>query len=79
MLSGVRRSERAVAINIQIMRAFVWMRDMLETNAKLAAKLKELEDRMDMNDQNVVAIMHALRDHLRPPPPDKKKIGFHTD
>ena len=59
MLSGVRRSERAVAINIQIMRAFVWMRDMLETNAKLAAKLKELEDRMDMNDQNVVAIMHA--------------------
>ena len=46
---------------------------------KLAAKLKELEDRMDMNDQNVVAIMDVLRDHLRPPPPDKKKIGFHTD
>ncbi|MEI6421330.1 MAG: hypothetical protein WCP55_03870 [Lentisphaerota bacterium] len=53
---------------------------MLETNVKLASKLKELEDRMDMNDQNVVAIMHALRDHLRQPtPPFKKKIGFDSN
>jgi len=80
MLSSVLRSKRAIAINIQIMRAFVQMRYMLESNTKLSARLRELEKRMDMNDQNVVAIMQALRDHLRqPPPPPKKKIGFHSD
>lgn len=73
VLSGVLKSKRAVAINIQIMRAFVRMRDMLETNGKLAAKLKEIEDRLDMNDQNVVTIMHALREHLRQPPPQPRK------
>ena len=80
MLSSVLNSERAIIVNIAIMRAFVQMRTMLDTNEKLAAKLKELEDRMDMNDQNVVAIMHALRDHLRqPPPPSKKRIGFDSN
>jgi hypothetical protein len=62
------------------MRAFVQMRAMLETNARFAAKLKEIENRLDMNAQNVVAIMHELRDHLKQtPPPAKKKIGFHID
>ena len=80
MLSSVLNSERAILVNIAIMRAFVQMRTILETNAKFATKLKELEDRMDMSDQNVVAIMHALRDHLRQPsPPAKKRIGFDSN
>ena len=66
-------------MSIMVVEAFVRMRTMLETNVKFAAKLKEIEDRLDMNDQNVVAIMHALRDHLKQtPPPAKKKIGFDT-
>ncbi|OGV35751.1 MAG: hypothetical protein A2X48_15415 [Lentisphaerae bacterium GWF2_49_21] len=80
MLSGILRSKRAVATNIQIMRAFVRMREMLETNAKLAVKLKELETKLDMTDKKVIAIMEVLRNHLRqPPPPAKRKIGFHNE
>lgn len=82
MLSSVLRSKRAIAINIQIMRAFVRMRDMLETNAKFAAKLKELEDRLDMHDGNTIVIMETLRKLLKESKEKtsapKKKIGFDT-
>ncbi len=82
MLSSVLRSKRAITINIQIMRAFVKMRDMLETNAKFATKLKELEDRLDMHDGNTIAIMETLRKLLKESKgkaaPLSKKIGFDT-
>ncbi len=80
MSANVLNSKRAIKMSIMIVDAFVRLRQMALTHRELAIKLKDLENRMDMNDQNVVAIMHALRDHLRqPPPPARKKIGFHTD
>ena len=82
MLSSVLRSKRAVTINIQIMRAFVRMREMLETSAKFAAKLKELEDRLDMHDENTIVIMDTLRKLLKVTKGNtsvpQKKIGFDT-
>ena len=81
MLSSVLNSKRAILVNIAIMRTFVQMRNMLESNAKFAIKLKELEDRMDMHDENTIVVMSTLRKLLndsaaKAPLPAKQKIGF---
>lgn len=58
------------------------MRDILETNAKFAAKLKEFEDRLDMHDENTIVIMETLRKLLKESKgktaSQNKKIGFDT-
>lgn len=58
------------------------MREMLETSAKFSAKLKELEDRLDMHDENTIVIMDTLRKLLKGTKEDtaipQKKIGFDT-
>jgi len=84
MLSSVLNSKRAILVNIAIMRTFVQMRNMLESNAKFAIKLKALEDRMDMHDENTIVVMSTLRKLLKdsaamPPQPHRDKIGFHAD
>lgn len=78
MLSSVLRSKQAVMVNIAVMRVFVKMRQMLADNAKLAKKLKELEDRMDEHDMNAVVVMQTLR-NLIDDKRNKRKIGFHDD
>lgn len=75
MLSSVLRSERAVLVNIEIMRAFVRMRRILAANQELARKLDALELRYDTQFK---AVFDAIR-HLMIPPPEAKrrgKIGF---
>ncbi len=77
MLSSVLHSERAILVNIQIMRAFVRMRKLIEDNAEIARKLRELERRMDEHDQNSIVIMATIRKLVStPPPPKKPRIGF---
>jgi hypothetical protein len=74
MLSSVLRSRRAVAVNIEIMRAFVRVRHMLSTHAELARKVDELEKRYD---KNFSVVFDALRALMEPPPEAKKpRIGF---
>jgi len=74
MLSSVLRSRRAVLVNIEIMRAFVRLRQMLATNAVLARKLDALERKYD--DQFKV-VFTAIRELMTPPtPPKKRRIGF---
>ena len=80
MLSSVLNSERAIQINIAIMKTFVHMREMLLNNAKMAKKLREIEDRMDTQEMNTILIMDKLRaltkpEELKP----KRQIGFHRD
>jgi len=81
MLSSVLRSTKAVNVNIQIMRAFVRMRKMIEDNKMLAAKLDELEKRLDRHDENTIVIMSTLRKLIDSPHGNTKKgkIGFHTN
>ncbi len=76
MLSSVLRSPRAVAVNIEIMRAFVRLRRLLATNADLARKLDALERKYDVQ---LKAVFDAIR-QLMAPSTDKrrKKIGFHA-
>ena len=65
MLSSVLRSDRAIAVNIQIMRAFVRMRDLINSNRELARQFKELEARLEkklaVHDEAIVAILSAIR------------------
>jgi len=76
MLSSVLKSKRAVQVNIQIMRAFVKLREILSTHKELAQKLKELELKIDSHDQKIQTIFEVINQLLTPPEKPKKKIGF---
>jgi len=76
MLSSVLRSKRAVQVNIEIMRAFVRLREILSTHKELARRLDQLEERMTDHDEQIVAIFEAIRQLMTPPERERKKIGF---
>lgn len=77
MLSSVLRSKRAVLVNIQIMRAFVKLREMLATHRALARKLAELEKRIESHGEEITGIFEAIRQLMEPPDKPSKRIGFH--
>jgi hypothetical protein len=79
MLSSVLRSGRAIAVNIQIMRAFVRMREMLASNTALSRKLDELERKYQHHDEAITAILSAIRELMNPPVPKRRPIGFTVD
>ena len=76
MLSTVLRSPRAVQVNIEIMRAFVRLRQMLQGNAELERKLAALETKYDAKFR---VVFDAIRELMTPPVSSKKRIGFETD
>ena len=78
MLSSVLRSERAVKVNIAIMRAFVQLWEALETNRALAQKFSELEQRVGKHDDEIAAIIDAIRQLIVPPGKPGREIGFHV-
>jgi ORF6N domain-containing protein len=78
MLSSVLKSERAVKVNIAIMRAFVRLREALETNRELARKFSELEERVRKHDDDIGAIIDAIRQMMAPPIKPRREIGFHV-
>ena len=78
MLSSVLKSERAVKVNIAIMRAFVKLREALETNRELAQKFAELEKRVGKHDEEIAAIIEAIRQLMAPPQKPAREIGFHV-
>jgi hypothetical protein len=78
MLSGVLNSDRAVKINIAITRAFVKLRQMLETNRELAQKFSELERRVGKHGEEIAAIIEAIRQLMAPPEKPRREIGFHV-
>ena len=74
MLSSVLRSDRAIHVNIEIMRAFVRLRKMLASNAELARKLAALEKKYDAQFK---VVFDAIRELMAPPESGKKRpIGF---
>jgi hypothetical protein len=77
MLSSVLRSKRAVKVNIEIMRAFVRLRQMLASNVELARKLATLERKYDAQFK---VVFDAIRELMTPPQSRKKRpIGFLRD
>jgi hypothetical protein len=81
MLSSVLNSQRAIDVNIAIMRAFVRLRQILSTNKELAAKFEKMEQKLGEHDENFRVVFEAIRQLMAPPPGSGKKgrIGFHAD
>lgn len=73
MLSSVLRSKRAIQVNIEIMRAFVKLRQILASHASLARKLEELERKYD---KKFRIVFGAIRQLMTPPAPKRGPIGF---
>jgi hypothetical protein len=78
MLSSVLRSERAVKVNIAIMRALVRLREALETNRELAKRFSQLEMRVGKHDEEIAAILEAIRQLIAAPDKPRREIGFHV-
>lgn len=76
MLSSVLNSERAIEVNILIMRAFVKLRQLLATHVELARKLDALERRYDAQFR---VVFDAIRELMKPPQPKDRRIGFRKE
>jgi hypothetical protein len=79
MLSSVLNTDRAVQVNIAIMRTFIKLREAMASNRDLAHKFNELEARVGGHDEQIVEIIEAIRQLIAPPAEDsKKEMGFHV-
>jgi len=74
MLANVLNSERAAQTSVQVVRAFVRLRQMLASHADLARKLEELEQKYDAHFK---VVFNAIRQLMTPPDPPRRQIGFH--
>ncbi len=75
MLSSILNSERAVLVNVEIMRAFVKLRQLLASNAELSRRLNELESKYD---KQFRVVFDAIRQLMATPVRDRKEIGFRS-
>jgi hypothetical protein len=73
MLSSILRSKRAVQVNIEVMRAFVRLREMIASHKDLAQKLEAMEKKYDAQFK---VVFDAIRQLMTPPEPKRRKIGF---
>lgn len=77
MLSAVLNSQRAIDMNVAIMRAFVSLRQVLSSNKELGLKLQLLENKIEKHDKEIQAIFVAIRQLMAIPLKPKKRIGFY--
>jgi phage regulator Rha-like protein len=75
MLANVLNSERAAQTSVQVVRAFVRLRQMLASNAELARKLDAMEKKYDAQFK---VVFDAIRQLMSPPEPKRREIGFHV-
>jgi hypothetical protein len=76
MLSGILHSERAILVNIQIMRAYIRIREMLLTHKDLLLKMEKLENQVTENSESIKLIFTALKKLLNPDKIERKQIGY---
>jgi len=76
MLSSVLNSEKAIEVNIAIMRAFVQMRKFFETNKELAEKIEELERSVSSHDQDILLIFEAIKQLMQKKSQPMEPVGF---
>ena len=78
MLASVLNSPVAVEASVRVVRAFVYLREQLAANKKLAQKFAELENRLDSQDESIATLFEAIRQLLEPAEPARREIGFHV-
>jgi ORF6N domain len=78
MLSSVLRSPHAVRVNVEIMRAFVRLRQLLVSHAGLALRLEELEHKFREHDEQFVVVFEAIRKLMESPQEPPREMGYHT-
>jgi hypothetical protein len=76
MAAAVLNTPRAVEMSVFVVRAFVRLRSILAAHKQLASKLVELEEKLVIHDEQIVAILEAIRELMMPPEIPKTKIGF---
>ena len=76
MLASVLNSKIAVQASVQVVRAFVRLRQILATHKKLAGKLAELETRIAAHDENITTLFEAIRQMMELPEKPRRRIGF---
>jgi ORF6N domain len=76
MLSSVLNSETAIAVNIQIIRVFTRMRELLLTHKDILLQLEKMEKKLTGHDEHIALIFQYLKKLLNPPQPPRQKIGF---
>lgn len=76
MAAGVLNSERAVQVSVFVVRAFVRLKQMLTPYKELAAKLDRLESKVQDHDQDIIAVVEAIRLLMPPPDEPQKPFGF---
>ena len=79
MLASVLNSDRAIDVNIQIVRIFTRLKEMLLTNKDILLKLEQLENKVSGHDENIKLIFEYLKKLLTPPQEPRKRIGFKPD
>jgi hypothetical protein len=78
MLSSVLNSERAIQVNILIMRTFTQVREMFSAHKELAYKMRDLERKVGRHDEEINTIIDVIKELMRKPKKPKKGIGFHV-
>jgi hypothetical protein len=76
MLSSVLHSERAIQVNVAIMRTFVRLRETLALHKELAGKFAELERKIESHDAGIRTLFEAIRQLMTPPESPRKSFGF---
>jgi len=76
MLSSVLKSETAIRVNIQIIRIFTKMREMIMTHKDILLQLEKIEKKLAGHDEDITLIFGYLKQLLNPPQPPRRKIGF---
>jgi hypothetical protein len=76
MLSSVLKSMRATEISLLVIRAFVWLRQIVPAHKELADRLTELEHAVSGHDKDIATLLSAMRQLVSPPQTAKRRIGF---
>ncbi len=79
MLSSVLKSERAIQVNIQIMKTFIKLRETLLTHQELKAQIEKIEQKVDGHEQYFKIVFDALKQLMEPDITPQKKIGFYIE
>ncbi len=80
MAANLLKSEQAAKISVYVVRAFVKLRELLSTHRELAVKLSELEGKLQNHDEQIIALINAIRSLMaEPSPKSKPPIGYQTE